>query len=75
MAKFSADKGFAHQTLQRWAAKLRDAGSATVGLARVTRTVANAGLVLEAGGVRVVVDRTTDLELLSSVLATLKAGQ
>ena len=74
MAKFSADKGFAHQTLQRWAVKFRDQAGAAVGLARVTRPSAHEGLVLEANGARILVTATTDLELLGNVLRALRAG-
>ena len=49
--KFVADKGFAHQSLQRWAAKFRDEKVEPVGLPRVTRPGVNDGLALEASGV------------------------
>lgn len=76
MARFCADKGFAHQTLQRWAAKLRHETAATpapVGLARVVRPGSNGHVVLEIEGVRVLVDERTDMGLLATVVFALRA--
>jgi hypothetical protein len=69
---FCRDKSYSYQGLQRWAVRLAPRRPDTVGLARVVPP-GSSGVTLEVGGARVVVDSTTDLELLGKVLATLRA--
>ena len=84
-AKFSAARGFAAETLYRWARRLgRDASAPTVRLARVVRSPAtnaepaiassNPALVIEIGGARLTVGHGADVATVVSVLAIVAGG-